>query len=388
MSERNDRIIKMFGVPENSPEWNDWHWQYKNRICDAEGLSRILDLRDTEKTEITKCLGKFRMAVTPYYASLIKAYDIRDPIRMQAVPSIAETEVYPWEMSDPLDEEGASPVKNIVHRYPDRVLFLVTSCCAMYCRHCTRRRLIGEKDSAISDGEMEAALEYIKQTPSVRDVLVSGGDPLTLSDERLETIISKLRNIENVEVIRIGTRVPVTMPMRITAELLAMLKKYHPVWINTHFNHPNELTEDSYRACALIADAGIPLGNQTVLLKDINDSTEIIKELMLKLVRARVRPYYLYQCDLIEGLEHFRTDVRTGINIIKDLTGNISGFAVPLFVLDAPNGGGKIPINPHNIISIDNEEIIMENYLGKICKYPQPAGLIPVRQGSVDIPLV
>ena len=372
MGERNSRLFQEFNVTEDSQEWNDWRWQYRNRICDAESLSRVLDISDEEKKEITECLTKFRMAVTPYYASLIDSSDHCDPVRMQAVPSIRETEVHPWEMYDPLKEEDVSPVNNIVHRYPDRALFLVTKCCAMYCRHCTRRRLVGEEDNAISDEEIETALEFIRQTPSIRDVLVSGGDPLTIQDARLEAIISQLRKIKHVEIIRFGTRVPVTMPMRITDELLAILEKYQPIWINTHFNHPKELTEDSIRACSRIVDAGIPLGNQSVLLKGINDSLDVIKELMLKLIKARIRPYYLYQCDLNEGLEHFRTDVRTGINIIRGLTGSISGFAIPTFVIDAPGGGGKIPLSPEYLVSIDSEKVIMENYLGKTFQYPQP----------------
>ena len=275
-------------------------------------------------------------------------------------------------MADPLDEERDSPVKNIVHRYPDRVLFLVTHMCSMYCRHCTRRRSVGEEDFVISDAEVDAAIDYITKNSSIRDVLLSGGDPLTMSDARLEKIIAKLRNIEHVEIIRIGTRVPVVMPMRITPELLAMLKKYHPIWINTHFNHPKELTPDAIKACADIVDAGIPLGNQSVLLKNINDNTETMKELLLKLVKARIRPYYLYQCDMSQGLSHFRTRVETGIEIIQNLTGTISGYAVPKFVIDAPHGGGKVPMNPEYIISMDDNEVIMRNYAGQIYKYPQP----------------
>jgi len=372
MDDPSPRIAEWFGVTQDSPEWNDWHWQYKNRVRDVESLSRVLELSETERGEIGECLKRFRMAATPYYLSLIHPHDLHDPVRMQAVPSIHETEIWPWELADPLDEEGESPVPNIVHRYPDRVLFLVTRCCAMYCRHCTRRRLVGEEDYCISREQIETALDYIRRTTAIRDVLISGGDPLTLSDERLEYILSRLREIGHVEVIRIGTRVPVTMPMRITPELMAMFKKYQPIWINTHFNHPNELTPDSIAACGRIVDAGIPLGNQSVLLKGVNDSAETMKTLLLGLVKARVRPYYLYQCDLSEGLQHFRTDVRTGIDIIQKLTGSISGFAVPKFVIDAPGGGGKVPMNPEYIVSIDDERVVMRNYLGKRYEYPQP----------------
>ena len=377
MDDPSPRIAELFGVAQDSPEWNDWHWQYQHRVRDAEGLSRVLELSEAERGEIGECLKRFRMAATPYYLSLIHPHDLHDPVRMQAVPSIHETEVWPWEMADPLDEAGESPVPNIVHRYPDRVLFLVTRCCAMYCRHCTRRRLVGEEDYCISKEQIETALDYIRRTTAVRDVLISGGDPLTLSDERLEYILSRLRAIEHVEIIRIGTRVPVTMPMRITPALMAMFKKYQPIWINTHFNHPNELTPDSIAACGRIADAGIPLGNQSVLLKGVNDDAETMKTLLLGLVKARVRPYYLYQCDLSEGLQHFRTDVRTGIDIIQKLTGSISGFAVPKFVIDAPGGGGKVPMNPEYIVSIDDERVVMRNYLGKRYEYPQPGRTKP-----------
>jgi len=371
MNEDKSKVYQAFNVTADSPEWNDWHWQYRNRISDAAGLSRVLDMTDREKEDITACLAKFRMAVTPYYASLIDPGDPFDPIRAQAIPSVDETRVYPWEMPDPLNEEGASPVKNIIHRYPDRALFLVTKCCAVYCRHCTRRRLVGEEDGNISDLEMEEAIGYIRRTPAIRDVLISGGDPLTLSDRRLDAILSELRGIDHVEVIRIGTRVPVTIPMRVTPELLGVLRKYQPVWINTHFNHSRELTDAARKACADIVDAGIPLGNQSVLLKGVNDNTGAIKDLLLKLVKARIRPYYLYQCDLSEGLQHFRTDVRTGVKIMRELIGNISGFAVPSFVIDAPGGGGKIPVNPDYIISVDDEKITMRNYMGQVYEYPQ-----------------
>ena len=370
--EFTERMLRAFGVRPDSEEWNDWHWQYSHRITDAESLSQVIDMSDEEKRDVTECLKKFRMAVTPYYLSLIDPSDRKDPVRMQAVPSIEETKVYPWEMADPLNEEGESPVKCVVKRYPDRCLFLVTRCCAMYCRHCTRRRMVGEEDTSISKEEIDEAVEYISRTEEIRDVLISGGDPLTLSDERLDYILCKLRAIEHVEIIRIGTRVPVTMPMRITPQLLGILRKYHPVWINTHFNHPKEITGVSAAACERIADAGIPLGNQSVLLKGVNDNTKTMKELLLKLVKHRVRPYYLYQCDLSEGLQHFRTDVRTGIEIINELTGYISGYAVPKFVIDAPGGGGKVPMNPDYIVSVDDDRVVMRNYLNQRYEYPQP----------------
>ena len=368
----NDKVFSFFRVTPDCPEWLDWKWQYSHRITTVEALSQIISLGEKEKHEIEASLGSFRMAITPYYASLMDPEDPMCPVRMQAVPSINEIHAEPWEMRDPLSEDNGSPVPNIVHRYPDRVLFLVTRQCAMYCRHCVRKRHVGEEDFLISESQKKEAIDYIARTPQIRDVLVSGGDPLCMSDGALEEIIAKLRAIEHVEIIRIGTRAPVVLPMRITANLLAMLKKYHPIWMNVHFNHPRELTAQSRKACAGIADVGIPLGNQSVLLRNINDNTATMKELSLKLVQTRVRPYYIYQCDLCEGSEHFRTNVETGIEIIRSLTGNISGFAVPRFVIDTPNGGGKVPIDPGFVVSLDDEKIEIRNYEGRVYSYPQP----------------
>ena len=373
----NDKTIKtkvfdFFNVTEDSPEWNDWKWQFRHRITTVEALSQIISLSEKEQLEISQSLSRFRMAITPYFASLMDPEDPSCPLRMQAVPSINESQVQPWEMKDPLSEAKASPVPNIVHRYPDRALFLVTRQCAMYCRHCVRKRYVGEKDCPISEAEREKAIDYIARTHQIRDVLVSGGDPLSLSDGNLEEIIKRLRAIDHVEVIRIGTRMPVVLPMRITAALLSMLKKYHPIWMNVHFNHPRELSAQSRRACANIADAGIPLGNQSVLLRNINDNAETMKQLMLELVKTRVRPYYIYQCDLCEGSEHFRTRVETGIEIIRKLTGNISGFAIPRFVIDSPNGSGKVPVNPDFVVSLDDEKIEILNYENRVYTYPQP----------------
>ena len=315
------------------------------------------------------------MAITPYYLSLIDRSDPDDPIKRQCVPSIMET--YPCEsdMKDPLGEEADSPVPHIVHRYRDRVLFLVTLRCSMYCRHCTRRRIVGEEDRAITEKGLETALNYIRDHTEVRDVLISGGDPLTLPDSKLEHIIAGLRAIPHVDIIRIGTRVPVVMPMRITPELLSMLKKYHPIWINTHFNHPHEVTEDAARACEAIVNAGIPLGNQTVLLRGVNDSPEVMKELMLKLVHIRVRPYYIYQCDLSVGIGHFRTPIQAGVDIIHALTGNISGYAVPKYVIDAPGGGGKIPVTYDYVVGRDDSGVLLENYQGELYHYPDKSSL-------------
>ncbi|NLV50824.1 MAG: lysine 2,3-aminomutase [Clostridiales bacterium] len=354
------------------PNWNDWKWQLANRITSVDKLSKLLRLSEPEKADIHKCLEHFRMAITPYYASLIRPGDPEDPVRMQCVPSIEETFSCTDDMTDPLCEERDSPVAHIVHRYPDRVLFLVTLKCSTYCRHCTRRRVVGEEDRVISEKELRSALGYIRGHTQIRDVLISGGDPLVMGTERLEKIISALRMIPHVDIIRIGTRVPVVLPMRITDELLEMLKKYQPIWINTHFNHPREITPDSERACAAIVNAGIPLGNQSVLLKGVNDSLSTMRELLLKLVHMRVRPYYLYQCDLSRGISHFRTAVDKGIEIMHGLTGNISGYAVPKFVIDAPGGGGKIPVGYNYIISKDDREVVMENFRGDIFRYPQP----------------
>ena len=350
--------------------WDDWKWQLAHRITSVEKLSEVICLSESEKSDIEKCLESFRMAITPYYASLINQDDPDDPVRKQAVPSIAETYPCTNDLNDPLNEEGDSPVPHIVHRYPDRVLFIVTLKCSMYCRHCTRRRTVGEEDRIISGKELSCAIDYIRGRNEIRDVLISGGDPLIMSDERLEHIVSSLRAIPHVDIIRIGTRVPVVMPMRINGNLLSMLKKYQPVWINTHFNHPNEITEYSMRACSAIVDSGIPLGNQSVLLKGINDNSEVMKDLLLKLVHMRVRPYYLYQCDLSKGIGHFRTSVDCGIKIMHELTGNISGYAIPKYVIDAPKGGGKIPINYNYVISRDSNEVVMENYRGEVYKYP------------------
>lgn len=363
---------KQTGGGVSAVDWNDWHWQFRNRIRSSAELSARLPLPAQEKHEIDEVCRSFRMAVTPYYLSLIDPADPDDPIRRMCIPSIQETVPCADDRVDPLNEDADSPVPHIVHRYPDRVLFLVTMECAEYCRFCTRRRMVGEEDRAISDRETETAVGYIRDHTEIRDVLISGGDPLTLPTQRLETIIRALRAIPHVEIIRIGTRVPVVMPMRITAELLDMLKKYQPLWINTHFNHPHEITPESAAVCRRIADAGIPVGNQTVLLKGVNDDLETMKELMKKLVMNRVRPYYLYQCDLSRGIAHFRTPVEKGIEIIHGLQGFMTGFAVPKFVIDCPGGGGKVPVAYNYVRSCDGESYVLENYAGKIYVYPQP----------------
>ena len=362
-------------VPDN--DWNDWRWQFKNRIINVEQLEKYITLTDSEKDSINSCLRKYRMAITPYYLSLINPDDNYDPIRIQAIPDKRELYFAPEDQRDPLHEESDSPCTGLTHRYPDRVLFLVTNQCSMYCRHCTRRRFSGQVDKALKKYQIDNSINYIKSHPEVRDVLISGGDPLTMSDDSLEYILSELRKIEHVEIIRIGTRTPVVMPQRITKELCDMLKKYHPLWINVHFNHPNEITPESERACSMLLDAGIPLGNQSVLLAGVNDCVHVMRELVRRLVRIRVRPYYIYQCDLSLGLSHLRTSVSRGIEIIEGLQGHTTGFAVPTFVIDAPGGGGKIPIMPNRIISQGHRRYVLRNFEGRITTYVEPEGYEP-----------
>jgi lysine 2,3-aminomutase len=353
-------------------EWNDWHWQVRNRIDTVDKLKKIINLTEQEEKDIEKVLEKFRMGITPYYASLMDKDDHRCPIRMQAVPTIAETHVGNADMVDPLHEDTDSPVPGLTHRYPDRVLLLITDQCSMYCRHCTRRRFAGHEDHAMPMERIEKSIEYIKNTPQVRDVLLSGGDALLVSDDKLEYIIKKLREIPHVEIVRIGSRTPVVCPQRITDDLVNMLKKYHPIWLNTHFNHPKEVTPETEEALRKLADAGIPLGNQSVLLRGVNDCVHIMKDLVHKLVLNRVRPYYIYQCDLSLGIEHFRTSVGKGIEIIEGLRGHTSGFAVPTFVVDAPGGGGKTPVMPNYVISRTAHRVVLRNYEGVITTYTEP----------------
>ena len=356
-------------------QWNDWHWQVENRLTTVDQIQQVVDLTPEEKADIEKVMRGFRVGITPYYASLMDPSDPRCPVRMQAVPTLAETHRSEADMMDPLHEDEDSPAPGLTHRYPDRVLFLITDQCSMYCRHCTRRRLAGETDGARSMEDINACIDYIRRTPVVRDVLLSGGDCLLVEDEVLEYIISELRKIPHVEIVRLGSRTPVVMPMRITDQLCDMLKKYHPVWLNTHFNHPKEITPDAMEACRKLADAGIPLGNQSVLLRGVNDCPHIMRDLVHGLVKNRVRPYYIYQCDLSLGIEHFRTKVSKGIEIIEALRGHTSGYAVPTFVVDAPGGGGKTPVMPQYVISQTPDKVIMRNYEGVITTYTEPVDL-------------
>ena len=353
-------------------QWNDWKWQISNRIETLDTLKKCINLTSAEEDGIKQSLKTLRMAITPYYLSKMDLENQNCPIRKQAIPTIAELHNTAADLIDPLYEDEDSPTPGITHRYPDRVLFLITDQCSMYCRHCTRRRFAGQHDAESPKERIDNAIEYIKKTPVIRDVVLSGGDALLINDKLLESIIARLQNIPHIEIIRIGTRVPVVCPQRITDELCDMLKKYHPIWLNTHFNHPNEITPEAKTACEKLANAGINIGNQSVLLRGVNDCPDIMKKLVCGLVKIRVRPYYIYQCDLAMGLEHFRTPVSKGIEIIEHLRGHISGFAVPTFVVDAPGGGGKIPVMPQYLISQSPDKVILRNFEGVITAYTQP----------------
>ena len=374
MAIRNWKDIPLF-KDVTDEQWNDWHWQVANRLDSVEKIKQVINLTPQEEEDIEKVLNGFSVGITPYYASLMDPDDPYCPVRMQAVPTIAETHRGEADMLDPLHEDEDSPAPGLTHRYPDRVLFLITDQCSMYCRHCTRRRLAGETDGARSMDDINACIEYIRKTPVVRDVLLSGGDCLCVEDDVLEYIISELRKIEHVEIVRLGSRTPVVMPQRITDDLCNMLKKYHPIWLNTHFNHPKEMTPEAAAACQKLADAGIPLGNQSVLCRGINDDVHVMRNLMHVLVKNRVRPYYIYQCDLSLGIEHFRTPVSKGIEIIEGLRGHTSGYAVPTFVVDAPGGGGKTPVMPQYVISQTPDKVILRNYEGVITTYTEPPAL-------------
>lgn len=380
LSQTQQEIIDVIDIKSPISNWRDWKWQIKHSVRSLDDFERLLgvNLDPKHKTKLAETAEKFPISVTPYYLSLIDTDNLEnDPVFKQALPSPSELIMAKTDMSDPLHEDKDSPAPCITHRYPDRVLFLVSGVCSMYCRHCTRKRRVGDEDLIPSKQEMLAGLEYIKKTPHVRDVLLSGGDPLMLPDERLDWILGELRKIDHVEIIRIGTRMPVVLPYRITDELVQMLKKHHPLWINTHFNHPREITASAKEALAKLADAGIPLGNQSVLLAGVNDCPRIMRALVHKLVLNRVRPYYLYQCDLSEGLTHFRTPVGKGIEILESLIGHTSGFCVPTYVIDAPGGGGKIPVIPNYLISWSTNKVVLRNYEGVITTYKEPDSYEP-----------
>jgi lysine 2,3-aminomutase len=371
MAQRPYREIPLF-KDVSDEQWNDWKWQVRNRLTTLEDFDQVLHLNDEQRDDIKRCLGKFRVAVTPYYASLMDPDDEHCPVRVQGIASPNELIVGKADMKDAIAETIDSPTTLITHRYPDRVLFVTTDMCSMYCRFCTRRRIVGGTEAAVSDQDYENAFTYIKRNPDVRDVLLSGGDPLTLSDEKLEWLLQRVTEIDHVEIVRIGSRMPVVCPQRITPKLVEMLAKYHPLYLNTHFNHPNEITPESTKACAMLADAGIPLGNQSVLLRGVNDCAHVMKRLVLGLVKIRVKPYYYYQCDLAEGIGHFRTSVAKGIEIYESLRGHITGFAVPMYIIDAIGGGGKTPVIPNYLISQAPGQVILRNYEGVISKYTEP----------------
>lgn len=355
--------VDFTGNPFN---WYDWKWQLANSITKGEQLPRIIN-----RQEVERCISKFPMRVTPYYLSLIDWDNPDDPIRKQAIPSKEELETESWEMDDPLSEEASSPLRTIVHRYPDRLLFTVSSSCAMYCRHCTRKRWAGHLPVPFSENDLKQGLDYIKQHLEIRDVVISGGDPLMLDDDKLIDLIHQVSLIDHVEMVRIGTRMPVTLPMRVTDDLARRLGQFSKLWINTHFNHINEITELSAAACKKFQQNGIPVNNQSVLLKGVNDTLEDMRNLVHGLMKIRVRPYYLYQCDLARGLKHFRTNVDTGVNIIRGLRGFTSGMCIPQFVIDAPNGGGKVPINPDYIIDVTDDYLEFVNFQGNHHRYPR-----------------
>jgi lysine 2,3-aminomutase len=365
--------------PDADPvSWNEWRWQQKNRVTTLAGLESKLRLTDEERAGVLLAGIKLALAVTPHYFNLIEPDNPGCPIRRQVVPRMEEGWDSPHDMADPCGEDASMPVPGLVHRYPDRVLFLVTDRCASYCRYCTRSRVVSGVGEQELHTDFEEAFRYLEKHVEVRDVLLSGGDALLLSDSKLEALLQRLRSIRHIEFLRIGSRVPIFMPQRITPELCAMLRKYHPLWMSVHVNHPRELTVEVRDALGRLADAGIPLGNQSVLLAGVNDNAAVMRELVHKLLLCRVRPYYLYQCDLIRGSSHLRTSVAKGIEIIESLRGHTSGYAIPQFVIDAPGGGGKVPVNPNYVVYHDSEKIVLRNFEGRIFEYPEiPARPVP-----------
>ncbi|HNT23173.1 MAG TPA: lysine 2,3-aminomutase [Anaerolineales bacterium] len=366
-------------IPDD--KWNNWRWQLSNRINTVEEFAKVLNLTESE-CEALSAPGLFRVDITPYFVSLIDPNDPNDPVRKQIVPVASELKPFTAMMEDSLAEDRHSPVPGLVHRYPDRVLMLVTTQCASYCRYCTRSRIVGDPSATFSRAEFEMQIEYLKRTPQVRDVLLSGGDPLVLAPKILEEILTRLREIPHIEIVRIGSRVPVFMPMRITDELTDMLQKFHPLWLNIHVNHPNEISAELAEACDKLTRAGIPLGNQAVLLAGVNDNVHVQRELVQKLVRIRVRPYYLYQCDLVEGAGHFRTPVAKGIEIMEGLRGHTSGYAVHQYIVDAPGGGGKIPVLPNYLISMSDHKVVLRNFEGYITTYEEPTDYMPEKSAK------
>ncbi|MBX7147782.1 KamA family radical SAM protein [bacterium] len=354
-------------------QWNDWKWQYQNLVTTADEFLELFPQFKDEVEGIKSTMGKYKFTATPYYLNLIDGKNAECPIKLQSVPSPLEMNLEPGvDMRDPLAEDADMPVPGLVHRYPDRVLFLITEVCSLYCRYCTRRRVILEKESHI-DRKIERAIEYIKNHPEIHDVIISGGDALVVGEKLLESVLSQLRAMPHIYTLRIGSRIPVVCPMRITPSLVSMLKKYQPLYFMTHFNHPYEITPEAKKACAMLVDNGIPIMNQAVLLRKINSCPDIMRELCYGLIQMRVKPYYLYQCDLSEGIGHFRTPVEKGLEIMKSLRGHISGLAIPTYVIDAPGGGGKIPILPDYVVGRTGKEITLKNYENQIFTYTEPA---------------
>jgi lysine 2,3-aminomutase len=353
-------------------EWNDWRWQFRNRVTTLSGLDKLFPLTSDERLALARVLHEFRLGITPYYLSLVDPHNPADPMRIQAVPSMAEFLEQERGEEDPLGEDQFSPVPSIVHRYPDRCLLIATNACALYCRYCTRKRIMHEGETPPPKSVLQAAVDYIARTPAIRDVIVSGGDPLTWATDRIEDLLRQLRAIPHLEIIRIGSRVPVTLPQRITPDLCAMLDRYGPLWINVHFNHPREVTAEAGLACDRLLRCGIPLNNQAVLLRGVNDDAPTMKSLVHALMRIKVRPYYLYHCDQVHGAEHFRTTVEKGLEIIESLRGHTSGLAVPIYALDAPEGGGKIPLQPQYLISYQGGRAVLRNFQHRVFHYQDP----------------
>ena len=372
----------------SASDWNDWKWHFRNRITSVKELSRFISLSDNEQSQLKFVTAKYPLAITPYYLSLINLDDPDDPIRKQAIPCIEEISMGSMGMEDPLEEKRDSVVPGLVHRYPDRVLMVLTDICPMLCRHCTRKREWHNGGWVRNDEEIEAMLDYIRRTPRVRDVIISGGDPLTLSTERLERVIARVRAIEHVEIIRIGTRFPVVLPQRIDAELCNMLSKYGPIWLNTHFNHYREITPEATRACDRLLRAGVPVNNQCVLLRGINDTVETQMRLGQALLKSKVRPYYLFQCDEVQGTEHLHTPVETGIKIMEGLRGHTSGLAIPTYVIDLPFGGGKVPLQANYVVAKNEDELILKNYQGRLFRFRNPGNSIMETQPAPDGSLI
>ncbi len=373
ISPRSEEFRQRYFPESTTEEWNDWRWQLRHRVKDLKGLQRIFRLSEEEEAAVVRLGGHLPVGITPYYASLMDTENAMEPLRRTMIPVIGELAQGPGEADDPLAEDSHMVVEGLVHRYPDRVLFLVTNFCATYCRYCTRARMVGQTgEYHFGNKQYQKAFDYLAEHTEVRDVLLSGGDPLTMNDDRLEWILKSLRAIKHIEFLRVGTKVPAVLPQRITPAFVKSLRKVHPLWMSIHFMHPTEMTPEVAQACERLADAGVPLGSQTVLTRDVNDDVETMKSLMHKLLKVRVRPYYIYQCDPISGSSHFRTPVEKGLEIIQGLRGHTTGYAVPTFVIDAPGGGGKIPLIPDSVVGRDGDDVLIRNYEGNVYRYPDP----------------